>query len=75
MKPCALFSPLACAANSLHAEGKITTEFGDSTKPHVFTLKANLLTRGEWKQGELHILGLNGLQTYIMETLSHLDFK
>ena len=75
MKPCALFLLLSCAVSSLHAEGKIKTEFGDSTKTHVFTLKANLLTRGEWKHGALHIFGLNGLQTYIMETLSHLDFK
>ena len=33
--------------------GKIKTEFGDSTKTHVFTLGANLLTRGEYIHGAL----------------------
>ena len=37
----------------LYAGGKIQTEFGDSTKTHVFTLKANLRTRGEYRQGAL----------------------
>ena len=33
------------------AQAKIRTEFGDSTKTHVFTLSAQLLTRGEYVQG------------------------
>lgn len=33
------------------ANAKIKTEFGDSTKNHVFTLKAELLTRGEYIKG------------------------
>ena len=33
------------------AQATIRTEFGDSTKMHVFTLRAQLLTRGEYVQG------------------------
>lgn len=33
--------------------GKIRTEYGDSTKTHIFTLKAQLMTRGEYVQGAL----------------------
>ncbi len=32
-------------------QAKIQTEFGDSTKTHVFTLGAQLMTRGEYIQG------------------------
>lgn len=35
------------------AGNKIKTEFGDSTKTHVFTLKAQLLTRGEYREGAM----------------------
>lgn len=38
---------------SVFALGKLKTEFGDSTKTHVFTLSANLLTRGEYIRGAL----------------------
>lgn len=40
-----------CALLPLAGHAKIQTEFGDSTKTHVFTLKADLLTRGEYIQG------------------------
>jgi len=35
------------------AGNKIKTEFGDSTKTHVFTLKAQLRTRGEYREGAM----------------------
>ena len=40
-----------CALFFAPAKAKIQTEFGDSTKTHVFTLKADLLARGEYIQG------------------------
>ncbi len=36
-----------------NAAKKIRTEFGDSTKTHVFTLGAELMTRGEWRHGAM----------------------
>ena len=45
---------------------KIQTEFGDSTKTHVFTLGANLLTRGEYMQGALPV-DTESIAAYISE--------
>lgn len=42
-----------CGLFVLPVSGKIQTEFGDSTKMHVFTLSANLMTRGEYIRGAL----------------------
>ena len=42
---------LLCTLLPLAGQAKIQTEFGDSTKTHVFTLKADLLARGEYIQG------------------------
>lgn len=42
---------LLLCSTALHAA--VRTEFGDSTKTHVFTLGANLWTRGEYMQGAL----------------------
>lgn len=46
---------LLLAASVLPASAlkKLRTEFGDSTKTHVFTLSANMITRGEWRKGDL----------------------
>lgn len=41
------------ACPSVFAKGKIKTEFGDSTKTHVFTLSGELMTRGECIKGAL----------------------
>ena len=40
-----------CSLFFAPAKAKLQTEFGDSTKTHVFTLKADLLARGEYIQG------------------------
>ena len=42
---------LLCLVMVAPTEAKIRTEFGDSTKTHVFTLSADLMTRGEYIQG------------------------
>lgn len=42
---------LLCTLLPLASYAKIQTEFGDSTKTHVFTLKADILARGEYVQG------------------------
>ena len=42
---------LFCVILFVPAQAKIQTEFGDSTKTHVFTLSAELRARGEYIQG------------------------
>ena len=42
---------MLCALMPLGIQAKVKTEFGDSTKTHVFTLSAQLMTRGEYVHG------------------------
>ena len=53
MKKCFLIASILCMSLSLHAKGGIETVIGDSTKKHVFTLSAELRTRGEYLNGAL----------------------
>ncbi len=53
MKKCFLIASILCLSLSLHAKGGIETVIGDSTKKHVFTLSAELRTRGEYLNGAL----------------------
>ena len=44
---------LLCTLLFVPVEAKIKTEFGDSTKTHMFTLQANMFNRGEYIKGAL----------------------
>lgn len=53
MKKSVFIAAMLCLAGVLNAKEILPATFGDSTKQHVFTLSANLFTRGEYIQGAL----------------------
>ena len=65
MKKCILTVLLCAAASLLQAENKAFAVFGDTTKTHVFTLGADLKTRGEYLHGALPDSGT--MAAYISE--------
>ena len=66
---------LLCALLPTVAQGKLQTEFGDSTKTHVFTLGGELLTRGEYRKGSLANPGTTYAAFFYERTRLSLNYK
>ena len=66
---------MLCVLLPVVAQGKLRTEFGDSTKTHVFTLGGELLTRGEYRKGSLANKGTTYAAFFYERTRLSLNYK